>query len=268
MSHLVSIQNVGKTYEVVTGEKIEAIHDVSFNLDDGEVLGIVGPSGCGKSTLLKLMTGLEKPSTGKVERGQKAGSFIVGFIFQDSSLARWRSVYDNIRLPLEVLGIKDESNVKKVIELVGLSGFEKQYPSELSGGMQRRVAIARALVHKPTVLLMDEPFTGVDEITKELLQTELNYLMRNLKVTAVLVTHDIEEAVYLCDNVLVMSNHPGTIIHEVNVPLPKIRDPIVRTQASFVECCTSIREKLQLLHPRANKQDQQNLSSLKEKRGD
>lgn len=261
MAHLVSIQHVGKTYDAVTGEKIEAIQDVSFNLDDGEVLGIVGPSGCGKSTLLKLMTGLEKPSTGKIERGEKTGNFIVGFIFQESSLARWRSVYDNIRLPLEVLGKKDEGSVKKVIELVGLSGFEKQYPAELSGGMQRRVAIARALVHEPTVLLMDEPFTGVDEITKELLQTELNYLMRNLKVTAVLVTHDIEEAVYLCDNVLVMSNHPGTVIHEVSVPLPKIRDPIVRTQQPFVECCTSIREKLQLLHPRMGKHVQQSASS-------
>jgi NitT/TauT family transport system ATP-binding protein len=254
MQPLVSLEHISKAYDTITGDKVEAIQDVSFNLDEGDVLGIVGPSGCGKSTLLRLMTGLEEPTNGRITRGEKTGKFIVGFIFQDSSLARWRSVYDNIRLPLEVLGIKDEGQVKKVIELVGLTGFEKQYPTELSGGMQRRVAIARALVHEPTVLLMDEPFTGVDEITKELLQTDLNYLIRNLKVTAVLVTHDIEEAVYLSDKVLVMSNHPGTVIQKVEVPLPKTREPIMRTVPAFIECCTMIREKLQLLHPRRKQQ--------------
>jgi NitT/TauT family transport system ATP-binding protein len=248
------MQHVGKSYDTITGETIEALRDVSFDLKEGEVLGIVGPSGCGKSTLLRLMTGLEPPTNGTIEKGEKTGKFLVGFIFQDSSLARWRSVYKNIRLPLEVLGIKDEASIKRVIELVGLSGFEKAYPSELSGGMQRRVAIARALVHQPTVLLMDEPFSGVDEITKEVLQSDLNYLIRTLAVTAVLVTHDIDEAVYLSDHVLVMSNRPGTIVQEVPITLPKMRDPIVRTQPDFVTCCALIRDKLQLLRPRAGLQ--------------
>jgi NitT/TauT family transport system ATP-binding protein len=254
MQSLVSMQHVGKSYDTITGETIEALRDVSFDLKEGEVLGIVGPSGCGKSTLLRLMTGLEPPTNGTIEKGEKTGKFLVGFIFQDSSLARWRSVYKNIRLPLEVLGIKDEASIKRVIELVGLSGFEKAYPSELSGGMQRRVAIARALVHQPTVLLMDEPFSGVDEITKEVLQSDLNYLIRTLAVTAVLVTHDIDEAVYLSDHVLVMSNRPGTIVQEVPITLPKMRDPIVRTQPDFVTCCALIRDKLQLLRPRAGLQ--------------
>lgn len=255
------MEQVCKTYETITGEKIEAIRDVSFDLQDGEILGIVGPSGCGKSTVLRLMSGLDKPSSGKITKGEKKGEFLVGFIFQDSSLARWRTVHDNIRLPLEVLGKQDEDSIKNVIELVGLEGFEKQYPAELSGGMQRRVAIARALVHHPTVLLMDEPFTGVDEITKELLQSDLNYLVRNIGVTGVLVTHDIEEAVYLCDKVLVMSQHPGTIVQEVTVPLQKSRDPIVRTQKDFVDCCTQIREKLQLLHPRGSKKTHPEVAS-------
>ena len=254
MQSLVSMQHVGKSYDTITGETIEALRDVSFDLKEGEVLGIVGPSGCGKSTLLRLMTGLEPPTNGTIEKGEKTGKFLVGFIFQDSSLARWRSVYKNIRLPLEVLGIKDEASIKRVIELVGLSGFEKAYPSELSGGMHGRVAIARALVHQPTVLLMDEPFSGVDEITKEVLQSDLNYLIRTLAVTAVLVTHDIDEAVYLSDHVLVMSNRPGTIVQEVPITLPKMRDPIVRTQPDFVTCCALIRDKLQLLRPRAGLQ--------------
>ena len=251
MQSLFSMQQVSKSYDTITGETIEAVRDVSFELKEGEVLSIVGPSGCGKSTLLRLMTGLEPPTTGKIERGEKTGKFLVGFIFQDSSLARWRTVYQNIRLPLEVLGIKDESNIKKVIELVGLTGFEKAYPSELSGGMQRRVAIARGLVHQPTVLLMDEPFSGVDEITKEVLQTDLNYLIRTLAVTAVLVTHDIEEAVFLSDQVLVMSNRPGTIIQTATVTLPKMRDQRVRTEQEFINCSALIREKLQLTRPRA-----------------
>jgi NitT/TauT family transport system ATP-binding protein len=257
MQALVSLEHIDKIYDTITGAKVEAIKDVSFTLYEGQVLGLVGPSGCGKSTILKLLTGLEQPTGGRIVKGEKTGKFVVGFIFQDSSLARWRSVYSNIKLPLEVLGIKDEGKVDKVIDLVGLGGFEKQYPAELSGGMQRRVAIARALVHEPTVLLMDEPFTGVDEITKELLQTDLNYLIRALNVTAVLVTHDIEEAVYLCDSVLVMSNHPGTIIQQIDVPLSKIREPVMRTTPAFVECCTMIRDKLQLLHPRGREQQQQ-----------
>jgi NitT/TauT family transport system ATP-binding protein len=253
---LFSMQNVNKTYETITGGSIEAIRNVSFELQEGEILGIVGPSGCGKSTILRLMSGLEQPTGGKITKGEKTGKFLVGFIFQDSSLARWRTVHDNIKLPLEVLGVQKEESIRKVIDLVGLEGFEGQYPAELSGGMQRRVAIARALVHEPTVLLMDEPFTGVDEITKELLQSDLSYLTRSLGVTGVLVTHDTEEAVFLTDRILVMSQHPGTIVHEVVVPLPKAREPIVRTQKEFVDCCTLIREKLQLLHSRRGKQKQ------------
>ncbi len=248
-ANLVSLKNVSKNYETLTGEMIEAIKNVSFDLHSGEVLSLVGPSGCGKSTILKMISGVETPSTGTIDRDKEEGDNFVGFIFQDSSLMRWRSVYDNIKLPLEVLGRKNVEKIAELIKTVNLTGFERAYPIELSGGMQRRVAIARALVHEPNVLLMDEPFTGVDEITKEILQTELNFVIRKLKVTAVLVTHDIEEAVFLADRVLVISDRPGTILQEVNVPLPKIREPVLRSEQRYLDCCLVIRERLNLLHP-------------------
>jgi NitT/TauT family transport system ATP-binding protein len=247
---LVSLKNVSKNYETLTGEIIEAIKNVSFELYQGEVLGLVGPSGCGKSTILKMISGVETPSTGTIDQRKEEGeNFIVGFIFQDSSLMRWRSVYDNIKLPLEVMGKKNVEKIAELIKTVNLTGFERAYPIELSGGMQRRVAIARALVHEPSVLLMDEPFTGVDEITKEVLQTELNFVIRKLNVTAVLVTHDIEEAVFLADRVLVISDRPGTILQEVSVPLPKMREPVIRSEKKYLDCCVAIRERLNLLHP-------------------
>jgi len=249
-ANLVSLKNVSKSYETLTGETIDAIKDVSFDLHKGEVLGLLGPSGCGKSTILKMISGVETPSTGTIDRGADGGAgFVVGFIFQDSSLMRWRSVYDNIKLPLEVLGKTNVERIAELIKTVNLTGFERAYPIELSGGMQRRVAIARALVHEPSVLLMDEPFTGVDEITKEILQTELNFVIRKLNVTAVLVTHDIEEAVFLADRVLVISDRPGTIIQEVKVPLPEIREPVLRSEKRYLDCCVTIRERLNLLHP-------------------
>jgi NitT/TauT family transport system ATP-binding protein len=249
MGALVTLKDVGKIYPSVTGDKIEAVRNISFQLNEGEVVALVGPSGCGKSTILRMIAGLEKADSGNIEEARPE-NFLIGYIFQDSSLMRWRTVYNNVKVPLEILGIKKPERVQKMIDMVGLTGFEKQYPNEISGGMQRRASIARALVHEPTVLLMDEPFTGIDEITKELLQTDLLYILSSLGVTGVLVTHDVEEAVYLSDRVMVMSAHPGTIIEEVKVPLPKLREPVMRTQVPFNECCKEIRDKLHLLTPR------------------
>ena len=249
MGALVTLKDVGKSYQSITGDRIQAVKNISFQLEEGEVMALVGPSGCGKSTILRIIAGLEKPDSGKIDE-VRSERFMIGYIFQDSSLMRWRTVFNNVKVPLEILGMNKPERVQKMIDMVGLTGFEKQYPNELSGGMQRRVSIARALVHEPTVLLMDEPFTGVDEITKELLQTDLLYIIGGLGVTGVLVTHDVEEAVYLADRVLVMSAHPGTIIDEVRVPLPKSREPVMRTQEPFNRCCKEIRDKLQLLTPR------------------
>jgi len=248
LTSLISVKGVCKRYETLAGETIEAIRNVSFELINGEVLAVVGPSGCGKSTLLRLIAGLETPGEGTIQTSKENG-FIVGFIFQDSSLMRWRTVYDNIKLPLEVLGKDNPKKIHELIETTSLTGFERAYPTELSGGMQRRVAIARALVHEPNVLLLDEPLTGIDEITKEILQTELRYVIKKFRVTGVLVTHDIGEAVFLADRVLVMSPRPGTVIHEVRIPLPNIREPAIRSESQFGDCCRMIREQLNLLHP-------------------
>jgi len=250
LADLVSLKDVSKSYTAITGEVVEAIRGVSFDMHEREVLTLVGPSGCGKSTILRLIAGVEKPSSGSIERRAAEGKFVVGYIFQDSSLMRWRTVYGNIKLPMEILGKKGaEAKIPELVKLINLEGFEKAYPIELSGGMQRRVAVARALVHDPSVLLMDEPFTGVDEITKEILQTELNFVIRSLKMTGVLVTHDIEEAVYLGDRVLVLSAHPGRIVEEITVDLPEIREPVIKTEERFTRYTKEIREKLNLLHP-------------------
>ncbi len=248
MASVVVLENVGKRYTTVKGKEIHAVKDVSLSVQTGETVGIVGPSGCGKSTLLRLIAGVERPSSGSIHREAAGGHFIVGYVFQDSSLMRWRTVYDNIKLPLEVVKKRDLGNVDRLIDLIGMKGFERSYPIELSGGMQRRVSIARAFVHEPSIILMDEPFTGVDELTKEALQTELGNLIRTLRATALLVTHDIEEAVFLSDRIFVMSPRPGAIVEEIPVNLPAVRDASTRSNLEFVAAAGRVRAKLLELH--------------------
>ncbi len=248
MTSVVLLEHVGKHYTTVKGNDVQAVKDVSLSVRTGETVAIVGPSGCGKSTLLRLIAGVEQPGSGSIRRETGGGQFVVGYVFQDSSLMRWRTVYDNIKLPLEVVKKQDLGNVDRLIAMVGMKGFERSYPIELSGGMQRRVSIARAFVHEPSIVLMDEPFTGVDELTKEALQAELGNLIRTLRVTALLVTHDIEEAVFLSDRILVMSPRPGEIVEEVTVNLPPARDPAVRSHPEFVAAADKVRAKLLEMH--------------------
>ncbi|HEV8654166.1 MAG TPA: ABC transporter ATP-binding protein [Candidatus Limnocylindria bacterium] len=244
MAAIVAVENIGKTYTTVNGDEVVALEGISLAIQKDETVAIVGPSGCGKSTLLRLIAGVERPTDGKIERGTRDGRFIVGYVFQDSSLMRWRTVYDNIRLPLEVVNSHNYEKIDQLIEMTGLKGFEKAYPIELSGGMQRRVSIARAFVHEPSIVLMDEPFTGVDELTKEALQHELGTMLRNLRATAMLVTHDIEEAVFLSNRIFVMSRRPGRIVDEVPVKLPADRDPSMRSDLAFFDAAKKVREKL------------------------
>jgi NitT/TauT family transport system ATP-binding protein len=244
MPAIVAVENVGKTYTTVKGDEVVALEDISLSVQKEETVAIVGPSGCGKSTLLRLIAGVEKQTGGKIERATHDGRFVVGYVFQDSSLMRWRTVYDNIKLPLEVTGKQNYEKIDQLIEMIGMKGFEKAYPIELSGGMQRRVSIARAFVHEPSIVLMDEPFTGIDELTKEGLQHELGTMIRNLRATAMLVTHDIEEAVFLSDRIFVMSRRPGRIVEEVPVKLPVERDPSMRSRLEFFEAAKKVREKL------------------------
>jgi NitT/TauT family transport system ATP-binding protein len=248
MSTVVAIEHVSKSYDTIKGNSVLAVDDVSVNIADGETVAIVGPSGCGKSTLLRLIAGVEGPSAGTIRRESAGGRFIVGYVFQDASLMPWRTVYDNIKLPLEVLKMRDPKKIEMLIDMIRMNGFEKSYPSELSGGMQRRVSIARAFVHEPTIVLMDEPLTGVDELTKEGLQTDLRDMLRNLKATAMLVTHDIEEAVFLSDRILVMSPRPGRMVKEVVVNLPAERKPSVRSELEFFDAASQVRDKLLEMH--------------------
>ena len=248
MPPVVAVRDVSKTYRTVKGDAVGALNGVSVSVEHEETVAIVGPSGCGKSTLLRMIAGVEPPTGGQIDRETSDGRFIVGYVFQDSSLMPWRTVYDNIKLPLEVLKKADLSNVDRLIGLIGMKGFERAYPIELSGGMRRRVSIARAFVHEPSIILMDEPFTGVDELTKEGLQNELGALIRNLHVTAMLVTHDIEEAVFLSDRILVMSPRPGVIVEEVPVKLPRNREPAMRSDLEFFAAAKKVRERLQALH--------------------
>ena len=242
------VEHVSKHYTTVKGNDVQAVKDVSLSVRRGETVAIVGPSGGGKSTLLRLIAGVEQPGSGSIRRETAGGQFVVGYVFQDSSLMRWRTVYDNIKLPLEVVKKRDFGNVDRLIGMVGMKGFERSYPIELSGGMQRRVSIARALVHEPSIVLMDEPFTGVDELTKEALQSELGNLIRTLHATALLVTHDIEEAVFLSDRIFVMSPRPGEIVEEVRVNLPPARDPAMRSHLEFVAAADKVRAKLLEMH--------------------
>jgi NitT/TauT family transport system ATP-binding protein len=240
------VEHVSKTYTTISRESVLALDDVSLDIRENEVLTVIGPSGCGKSTLLRLIAGLEEPTSGTIERQDGRAPFRVGFMFQDASLMRWRTIYDNVKLPLEVLGKKDEGEIVRLLKMVQLTGFERKYPFELSGGMQRRVAMARALVHKPSILLLDEPLTGVDELTKEALQAELMQIIRAINVTAVHVTHDIDQAVYFSDRVLVMSARPGKIIGEIDVQLPRERKLSLRTEQAFYDYCKRLRQALRL----------------------
>jgi NitT/TauT family transport system ATP-binding protein len=240
-SSVVTLQQVTKFYTTLRGETVQALQEVSLSVRREETIAVVGPSGCGKSTLLRMIAGVDKPTTGTIDRQTDGKRFIVGYVFQDSSLMRWRTVYDNVKLPLEVTKKRDLSNVDKLIEMVGLKGFEKAYPTELSGGMQRRASIARAFVHEPLIILMDEPFTGVDELTKEGLQGELGNIIKRLRATAMLVTHDIEEAVLLSDRIFVMSARPGAIVGEIPVNLPYPRE---RTDIEFFNITNTVRQTL------------------------
>lgn len=209
---------------------VTALHNVSLSVAPSEFVAIVGPSGCGKSTLLKLVSGLLKPSKGRVRllgEDVKAPRRDIGYVFQRAALLEWRSARRNILLQAEMRGMPAAAARERADELIamtGLTGFEDAYPHELSGGMQQRVALCRALLHRPPVLLMDEPFGALDALTREQMNIELRRIWRETGTTVLLVTHSIPEAVYLADRVVVMSARPGTIDELIHVELPTERD--------------------------------------------
>ncbi|HET8876416.1 MAG TPA: ABC transporter ATP-binding protein [Casimicrobiaceae bacterium] len=243
---LIEVDRVAKTYVTADGP-VESLRPLTFAIDDGEFLAIVGPSGCGKSTLLKMVAGLLPASSGDIRVG---GTRVdgppdnVGIVFQSAVLLAWRTVLDNVMLQIEMRHLdktKYLPKAKALLHLVGLDGFERKLPWQLSGGMQQRASICRALVHDPAVLLMDEPFGALDAMTREKMNVELQRIWFETKKTVLFITHSIPEAVFLADRVLVMSERPGTIAAIYDVNLTRPRSLRVMSQPQFGELTQTIR---------------------------
>lgn len=247
----ITLSGVCKTF-TGRGKVVEALRDVTLSCPAGSFTSIIGPSGCGKSTVMRIALGLETANAGEVRIAGEAPldaakDGVTGVAFQDAALLPWRSVKRNVEVPLEVLGRKparERDQVQAMIDLVGLSGYENSLPGELSGGMRQRVAIARALVTHPQVLFMDEPFGALDQILRRQMNVELQRIWADTGSTALLVTHGIDEAVFLSDRVVVMHADPGRIVDIVDVPFDRPRDPSLFSDLVFHEVCDNIAEVL------------------------
>ncbi|MDR2856138.1 MAG: ABC transporter ATP-binding protein [Methanomicrobiales archaeon] len=232
----VSIRRVSKRFKKDDGSEFTALHDISFEIADDEFVSFVGPSGCGKTTLFRIVAGLDHATEGTVFVDNTEivkPSPLVGMVFQEYSLFPWLNVLDNIAFGPKMQGISKEvryQDAQKYVELVGLTGFERSYPYELSGGMRQRVAIARALVNNPDLLIMDEPFGALDAQTRNMMQRELLDIWEKQKKTILFVTHSVDEAVYLSDRIVVLSRGPGRISEVVPVALTRPRE---RTEPEF-----------------------------------
>ena len=252
----VEINSLSKIFNAEGANRVEALVDVNLSVAAGEFISLIGPSGCGKSTLLRIIGDLLTPTNGSVTVNGKSAHQArldqdYGMAFQQAGLFEWRNVQKNIELPLELKGwdkSKRAARAQEMLELVKLPEFARHMPWQLSGGMQQRIAIARALAAHPPLLLMDEPFGALDEMTREHMQDELLRICTETATTVVFVTHSIPEAVYLSDRVIVMSPRPGRITKIVDVPMGRTRNEETRTSDDFYHRVNEVREALRGLH--------------------
>ncbi len=255
-AHAVSLAGVHKAFPVKGGSTTVALEDISLDIARGEFVSLIGPSGCGKSTLLRIVGDLIEPSAGTVQVSGKPAHQArldrdYGMVFQAPVLFDWRTVETNVRLPLELMGVggvERDRRVSAMLDLVGLAEFTRHHPYQLSGGMQQRVAIARALVLEPALLLMDEPFGALDEMTRERLNGEVLKVWARTGTTIIFVTHSIPEAVFLSTRVVVMSPRPGRISDIIPIELPQPRTEETRESDRYFELVTQVREALRAQH--------------------
>jgi len=249
---VVEIAGLSKTFEVPDKGTMTALSGIDLSISQGEFVSLIGPSGCGKSTLLRLIGDLTEPTTGTVTVNGKPAPQArtdrdYGIVFQAPVLFDWRTVEDNVRLPLELIGTDKatrEARITQMLELVELTEFRRHHPYQLSGGMQQRVSIARALAFEPALLLMDEPFGALDEMTRERMNSEVLQIWAQTGITVVFVTHSIPEAVFLSSRVAVMSARPGRVTRLVDIDLPRPRTVETRESRRYFELVTKVREAL------------------------
>src|SRR3979490_3393501 len=248
----VSLRGVTKVYD----SGVMALGPLDLDVSKGEFVSLLGPSGCGKSTALKLIAGLSAPTSGAVgvshRAGQARAGHSLGFVFQEPTLMPWTSVRENVRLPLKLAHApvaEANARISEALAQVGLTEFAEAFPRELSGGMKMRVSLARALVTDPDILLLDEPFAALDEITRFRLNNDLLSLWRNLRKTVIFVTHSVFESVYLSQRVIVMTSRPGRLSAEVRIDAPEPRGEDFRTSADYAAYCRKVSHALAPLHP-------------------
>ena len=245
----ISIENLNMVYETDKGDKVTALTDVNLEIESGSFVSLLGPSGCGKTTLLRIIADLITPTSGSVSVGgmrptQARMARKLGMVFQSAVLYDWRSVLKNVEMPLEIMHLpkgERRDRAEHMLEMVGLKDFAHRYPYELSGGMQQRVSIARALAVNPGILLMDEPFSALDEFTREKLHDDLLGIWKENKMTIVFVTHNISESVYLSDKVVVMSPHPGRVSAVLDIDLNRPRCAQIRETEEYYDYIAEIR---------------------------
>lgn len=252
---VISAERLNLTFQTSDGP-VHALKDVTLDIGKGEFVSFIGPSGCGKTTFLRVIADLEQPSSGTItvngmspDAARRARAY--GYVFQAAGLYPWRTIAGNVKLPLEIIGFsaqEQRARVAKVLELVELSGFERKFPWQLSGGMQQRASIARALAFDADLLLMDEPFGALDEIVRDRLNEQLLDLWARTEKTICFVTHSIPEAVYLSTKIVVMSPRPGRITDVIDSPLPRLRPLEIRDTPEFIEIAHRVREGLRAGH--------------------